>query len=160
EAFLESLQQIAKSDMLPAAKRHALVMAWANKLLSEGISVGARLMEHAMRDHVGGSADVMDEVLKSVKRPVTIDEAGFARGKTELRATRTLDANRVGIPSHLRADLDMMALARKYSGRDIRVVRDETLHGATAEVRYSLDRFGFINEVYIALGTGAGHVQM
>jgi D-alanyl-D-alanine carboxypeptidase-like protein len=160
EQFLREIEAISKDKtLMPAQKRFALAMAIGNKLLSEGISAGHGLIHHAIsvtppKEHP------LDLMLERVTAPEGVAADVFQRQKESLKSIRKVDAARMELPRHLRAELGFAEAVRKTAGADVAVFRDEKLAGRSAEVRFELDRFGFIDSVYIALGKDADLTQI
>jgi subtilisin family serine protease len=163
EQFFRQIEEISKDDkMLPAQKRFAIAMAVSNKLLSDGIAAGAHLARHAQDWISKDKTDPIDLVLSKVKPPPGVAGADLDKLKAGLKVARKTDLQRVGMPDGVTVDLKLVEEARALTGKELIVVRDgpPRLVGKDAEVRYSLDRFGFISDVYVALGPNATSNQL
>ncbi|MBK9035870.1 MAG: hypothetical protein IPL61_32245 [Myxococcales bacterium] len=145
--FFDELEAIARDEsLLPNQRRLAMTMAVANKLVNDGVMVGHAL---AMRAY----GQMVHEGLDPRRYPLGPE---VLPASTELPPVRARS-----IPAELKpASAEVHAQARAGAGRDVLVLVDPALAGMTAEVRYVLDAYGFIAEVYIALGPRAGAAQL
>lgn len=145
--FFEELEAIASDEsMLPAQRRLAMTMAVANTLLQDGIQIG-----HMMAMHAYGQ--MPHEGMDPKRYPLA--KHALPEG-TELPPIRERT-----MPKDLEpAPPELAARARTIAKRDVPVLVDPALKGRSAEVRYILDAYGFIRDIYIAVGKGAGLAQI
>jgi hypothetical protein len=144
--FFDELEAIAKdASRLPSEKRFAMAMAIANKLLNDGVMVGHMM---AMRTY----GDMMQRGVDPTKYPLPPDV---------LPDTYQLPAiHERAIPSKLMpASEELRTRVKALAKRDVLVLVDPDL-GMGAEVRYVLDAFGFISDIYLTLGPRAGEAQL
>jgi subtilisin family serine protease len=149
-ALLEQIDQVKDDPSLsPAQKRAALMSLVGNQLFQHGISVGTSLASKARFDLDASGVDPAR--LPPSARPLpeaTAVSVGAAR--------RRLDPSKPLVS----AEPDLVRQAKSIVGQDVTVLRDPTLRGETAEVRYRLDRLGFVAEVVIVLGPTAGKAHL
>jgi subtilisin family serine protease len=145
--FFDELERIsADPNMLPSEKRYALGMAVSTKLLNDGVMVG-----HMMAMHFYGEMMRKGMDPKKFPMPKGVLPEGFELPPIKERS----------LPKDLKpASKEVHAKVKAIAKRDVVVVLDPELKGKSAEVRYVLDAFGFISDVYIALGPKAGDAQL
>jgi subtilisin family serine protease len=145
--LLKELQDISTDpNLLPGERRYKLALALSNTLMNDGVMVGHMLAMHMYGEMMKHGGDPSKFPL-----PKGILPDDYSLPPVKERA----------LPSNLqRAPEDVHAKVKAIAKRDVVVVIDPELKGKTTEVRYVLDAFGFIDDVYIALGPKAGDAQI
>ncbi|MCW5805423.1 MAG: AHH domain-containing protein [Deltaproteobacteria bacterium] len=147
--FFDELEAIANNPgLMPGQRRLAIAMAVANKLMSDGSMIGHAL---AMKTYGEMPHARMDAASYPMPAGVLPDGTTIPRASDRSLPSSLKPAHEV-----LRAKVTEL-----LGGREIPVLLDPALGKTqTAEVRYVLDAYGFISEVYLALGERAGLDQL
>jgi len=145
--FFKELEDISTDpNLLPSERRYRLALSVATKLMNDGVMVG-----HMLAMHMYG------EMMRS-----GVDPTKFPLPKGILPGDYTLPpVKERSLPANLdRAPADVHAKVKAIAKRDVVVLIDPELAPRSAEVRYVLDAFGFIDDIYIAFGRDAGDAQI
>ncbi|MEJ7599014.1 MAG: hypothetical protein WKG01_13990 [Kofleriaceae bacterium] len=145
--FFNELQDISTDpNLLASERRYRLALSVATKLMNDGVMVGHMLAMHMYGDMMRSGVDP-----KKFPLPKGLLPGDYTLPPVKERA----------LPTDLkRAPDDVQAKVKAIAKRDVLVLVDPELGPRSAEVRYVLDAFGFIEDVYIAFGRDAGDAQI